>query len=147
MLIFFLGELRRWSGEHMPNRVFYERSGNVKRMPSSDDLGSQLLPAHTFFPTRRPASSSSATPSQLPSRTIVFNPGLETPEEALMRLGVTGPVPDKHIEFDELCYVGSVFGDRRNVNLSETDQGPAPGPPLPLRDFPQRRRRRRYRAS
>ena len=26
MLMFFLGELRRWSGEHKLNRVFYERS-------------------------------------------------------------------------------------------------------------------------
>ena len=83
-------------------------------MPSSDDPGPQQ-PAHTFFPTRRPASSPSATPSQLPSTTIVFNPGLETPEEALMRLGVPWPVPDKQVELDELGYIGSVFGDRRKV--------------------------------
>ena len=69
-------------------------------MPSSDNRGPQQ-PAQTFFPTRRSASSPSATPSQLQSTTIVFNPGLETPEEAFMRLGVTGPVPDKQLELEE----------------------------------------------
>ena len=85
-------------------------------MPSSDNLVSQQ-PAQIFFSTRRPASSPSATPSQLPSATIVFNPGLETPEEAFMRLGVTGPVPDKQIELDELGDIGFVFGDRRKIFL------------------------------
>ena len=61
-----------------------------------------------------------------------------------MRLGVTGPVPE-NTAVEDLGYIGSVFGDRRKVNWIETDQGLPPVPPLPPRDFPQRRRRRRSR--
>ena len=73
----------------------------------------------------------------------MFNPGVETIIEAIMRLGVIWLVPDTNVIYDIGC-VGRIFGYHRKVHWIETDQGPVPGPPIPPREIQQPRLRRRY---
>ena len=79
-------------------------------------------------------------PSELASTTIVFYLGIETKEEALMRLGVTGPVTHGQDDANDFGYIGSMLGLRRRIFLSEMCRGPTPGPPVPPRDYARRRR-------
>ena len=60
-----------------------------------------------------------------------------------MRIGVAGPVPYTDA-VGEAGYVGHLFGFQRPVRWIETDQGRAPGPPIPQREIQQPPLRRRY---
>ena len=110
-------------------------------MPADDDSALQQ-PLQTFFRTRQ-TTSSSITALPLPAITFVFNRGLDNIIEAFMRLGVAGLVPDTDA-VEEAGYVGQMFGFHRRVRWIETDQGPAPGPPIPPREIQQPPLRRRY---
>ena len=103
MTIYFLGEVRRWSGEHNLNKILFERSGTLKWFPqSAEDPGYSQPPARTYYPTRydaivRPTGTGPqqmASPPVTPAAdttqtTIIFNPGVETQQEALMRFGIS----------------------------------------------------------
>ena len=60
-----------------------------------------------------------------------------------MRLGVTGPVPNNN-DVEDIGYVGRFCGYHRQVRYVETNQGPAPDPPIPPCELQQPPSRRRY---
>ena len=65
------------------------------------------------------ASSPGVTQSELASTTIIFNPGIEMKEDALMRLGITGPVTDGYDDVNVSGYIGSIFRLRRRIVWTE----------------------------
>ena len=124
MMKFLLGEIRRWGGMQLLNHVFFERTGRVKWMPEA----SSAVPSpvrQTFFHTVQASSSSfsvqhiqpadsTAAPDAAPQPAVasIFNTGLETLIESIMRLSVSGPAPIRN-DMDEFGNIGGMGLQRR----------------------------------
>ena len=152
MMKFLFGEFRRWGGRQLLNHVYFERTGRVKWMPEASDAVPVPV-RHTFFHTAisssrplvqlaEPDGETDATPDpdavpqpELPSpaATRVFNLGLETTVEFIMRLSTTGPAPVEN-DIDDAGLVGGI-GSQRRPKPNEMSMIA----PLPPRDLQHRR--------